>query len=219
MMGRMNDAVRFPAGLAAALRQDTKALHAQAERAGIMPALLHGHLPLADYRRLLRNLHALYAALEPALLRHRDHPCVAPICFPALFREAALADDLAMLGERSAPADSELDPVALAYRRRLEALDAHDPALLVAHAYVRYLGDLSGGQILARIVAKTYDLADGRGTRFYQFGPADRVAAHAQALRAGLDSVPVDAAGRQRIVDEAQRAFQRHADLFTHLAA
>lgn len=181
--------------------------------------LLHGRLPLADYRRLLHNLHALYAALEPALLRHRDHPCVAAICFPALFREAALADDLAVLGERPTPADTPLDPVTLAYRRRLEGLGAHDPTLLVAHAYVRYLGDLSGDQVLARIVAKAHDLAEGRGTRFYQFGPADKVAAHAQALRAGLDAVPVDAASRQRIVDEVRRAFQWHADRFHHLAA
>lgn len=64
-----------------------------------------------------------------------------------------------------------------AYVTRIAQLASSDePAPLLAHAYVRYLGDLSGGQVIRRRVAKSYGLdvdgdGDGRGTEFYAFKP------------------------------------------------
>lgn len=52
-------------------------------------------------------------------------------------------------------------------------------SLLLAHAYVRYLGDLSGGQYIRRRIAKVYGLSDahdsskGDGVRFYIFKNSD----------------------------------------------
>jgi heme oxygenase len=206
-------------GLAATLRQATKSLHVEAERAGVMQPLLQGRLSLADYRRLLRNLRAIYAALEPALQRHREHACIKPVFFPDLFRSHALAADLIALGDAMDDPEAGLAPAAIAYGQRLRELDADDPALLAAHAYVRYLGDLSGGQVLARIVARSYGLQGEGGTGFYAFGPPQTVSAQAAALRSGLDAIPADRQGQERIVREAQRAFGLHRQLFEQLAA
>lgn len=64
-------------------------------------------------------------------------------------------------------------PPALSdYVRRLEELsNSNDPSALLAHSYVRYLGDLSGGQTLRHTLAKAYDLdeASGMGISFYSF--------------------------------------------------
>ena len=62
-------------------------------------------------------------------------------------------------------------PLALReYTSRLRDLTvAPDPAPLLAHAYVRYLGDLSGGQIIRRHVVDVYGLDDDTGAQFYQF--------------------------------------------------
>ena len=54
-------------GLAQRLREGTWALHSSAERAGVMPALLRGVLPLAGFVALQRSLHPVYAALESGL--------------------------------------------------------------------------------------------------------------------------------------------------------
>jgi heme oxygenase (biliverdin-producing, ferredoxin) len=59
-----------------------------------------------------------------------------------------------------------------AYVSRIEELaDGADPSPLLAHSYVRYLGDLSGGQIIRHVVAKAYTLdeKEGRGVSFYAF--------------------------------------------------
>lgn len=56
-----------------------------------------------------------------------------------------------------------------AYTARLRTLADTEPAALLAHAYVRYLGDLSGGQFIKRRIAKAYGLEDRAGLSFYDF--------------------------------------------------
>lgn len=63
-----------------------------------------------------------------------------------------------------------------AYTERIELLSDTEPARLLSHAYVRYLGDLSGGQVVKRRVAKSYgidlegdDQSGHAGVRFYEF--------------------------------------------------
>lgn len=206
----------MPPGLAARLREQTWPLHRQVERAGIMPALLAGRLPRAGYCLLLRNLREIYFALEEALRRHAGEAALAPVVMPPLFRADALGSDLETLhgsGWEALP----VTPAAAAYVRRLHALDRQQPVRLAAHAYVRYLGDLAGGQVVNRIVADSLRLAGDRGRRFYDFGGPARANELAARFRAGLDSAAV-VAHAAAIVDEAERAFRLHARLFEELA-
>jgi heme oxygenase len=203
--------------LAERLRTATRDLHRSVERAGLMPALLRGQLPRAAYLGLLRNLHALYDALESGLARHAAHPQLAPLQLPGLARAGTLAADLDTLhGPGWAPA-LPLCAAARAYVDRLRLLADRQPPLLAAHAYVRYLGDLNGGQLLARRVAQGLQLAPGQGLAFYDFGPAERVAAQARAFRLGLEGIAPDEAAAQALVDEACGAFVRHRELFEQL--
>lgn len=207
-----------PADLAERLRAGTQELHSQTERAGMMPTLLRGELARERYCALLRNLHALYAALESALTQHSAHAEVAPVVFPALFRQDSLADDLDALHGSEWPQAFALQPAMQRYVERLQGLSAEQPALLAAHAYVRYLGDLSGGQALRRIVARAYPLADDAGARFYDFGPADAVRTHARRFRDGLGAIDTDAPRTEALVAEARWAFAQHGELFEQLA-
>ena len=208
----------LPLGLGERLRADTRDLHTEAERAGIMPALLRGTLERARYNALLRNLHALYAALEPALTQHAAHADVAPIYFPALFRLAPLEADLAVLHGPGWPEDIALQPATQRYVARLQDIASTRPELLAAHAYVRYLGDLSGGQMLRKIVAQGYQLEGDEGSRFYDFGKPAAVRAHLQAFRVGLAGLASDGARIDALVAEARWAFGLHSALFTELA-
>jgi heme oxygenase (biliverdin-producing, ferredoxin) len=229
--------------LAERLKSETRALHVAAERSSFMGALLRGQMERPAYRNLLRNLHAIYAALEPALVHHAAHPMLAPLVMPALWRLPALVHDLQLLdtaaGSRPPSgrphrthqphqphqthqppqAPSSIQPATHAYVARLHTLDATAPALLLAHAYVRYLGDLSGGQMLRSIVARTLAPDCAGAVAFYDFGDEGQTRALTAAFRSGLLQVPVDGRATDALVDEARSAFERHQQLFTELAA
>jgi len=204
--------------LAERLRAGTRSLHTAAERAGIMPTLLRGQLDRGSYCALLRNLYPIYAALEAALVRHAAHAVVGPVVFPVLFKRDALAADLNELHGDGWAAGLPLHPAAAAYARRLRDIDTESPELLVAHAYVRSLGDLSGGQLLRGIVAKGMGLGDA-ATSFYAFGSPADVSRHVQTFRAALNALPADEAVAAAIVAEARSSFERHVALFDELAA
>jgi heme oxygenase (biliverdin-producing, ferredoxin) len=217
------------ASLAERLRRETRDLHGRAERAGAMARLLRGQLALAPYCAMLRNLHALYASLEAGLARHAADPAVKPVYFPQYFREAAIAADLVVLHGPSWQADFALQPTTLRYVERLDQLaqsDAVDwapacagvtPALLAAHAYVRYLGDLNGGQVLKRRVGRSIGAKGEGGLSFYDFGEAEDIPDHIAAFRAGLDAIADVAGSADRIVAEARLAFEWHVAIFEEL--
>ena len=194
------------APLTSRLREATRVLHTAAERAGVMPQLLRGDLPLPRYVALLQQLHALYAALEAALAATQQQPG-SLVLAPALLRSAALRADLEHLdpqGQRQLVAPMQ------AYVAHLGTLA---PPGLAAHAYVRYLGDLAGGRVLHRIVARCYGLQQD-GLRFYAFDADTSLLG--QTLRAQLDALPE--AQHATIVAEAQSAFRRHVEVFEALA-
>ena len=200
------------------LRDATRALHTEVERAGVMRLLLRGQLERAAYCRLLRNLHAIYAALETCLAQHARDPGLAALRCEPLFRSDALSEDLNFLHGANWAEAIPLTAAATQYADHLRALAALAPLKLGAHAYVRYLGDLSGGQMLKRIVAKSLDLSPDLGVNFYDFGSVEAVAKKAKEFRAGLDLMADDEANAQALVDEACDAFARHRTLFEELA-
>jgi heme oxygenase len=202
--------------LADALREGTAELHREAERAGIMRDLLRGRVARDGYCALLRNLHALYWALETNLARHGADPAIAQISLPALARCAALVEDLESLHNANWERDIPLRPAMLRYVDRLDAVSRTEPRKLVAHAYVRYLGDLSGGQIVRRVIASAFALAEDSGQAFYRFPEVPDVLA--ARLRAELNSIALAREEQERLVQEARLAFRYHIELFNQLA-
>ena len=205
------------------LRLETRALHAATERSGAMAALLAGRLPRPVYVQMVRNLHALYEALETALQVHGAAEAVAVLQAAPLARAPALAEDLALL---HGPGWAEALPLAATtqhYVARLQALARAAPSEaappLVAHAYVRYLGDLHGGQALARVVARAYALPGAAGTDFYRFGTEVELPQRRAALRAALAALPLTAPEADAFVAEACWGFEQHVRLFEELAA
>ncbi len=207
--------------LSGRLRSSTQVLHREAERTRFVQALLGGRLGSNAYVLMLRNLQPIYRALESGLLAHARHPALGSIMTPELFREKALGQDLDALHGAGWESAVALVPSAHAYARRLEMLARTDPALLVAHVYVRYLGDLNGGQLFARVVSRLLEREQRRLTgalRFHDFGTAGDVTRLAGGLRGGLDALEAGDGLAQRIVAEAVHAFERHVTLFDELA-
>ena len=208
-----------PTDLPTRLRLGTRDLHTAAERTGLMASLLGGRIERAAYCALLRNLHAIYAALEAALARPGRHPAVAAFDQPAWRREQALAADLGRLHGPRWQDELPLRPSARAYVQRVDGLGDDGSAALVAHAYVRYLGDLHGGQLLKRRVAQALGLPADEGVAFYEFGPPEVVQALRVQCRAALAALALAGDEATRVVDEARWGFEQHIVLFDELAA
>ncbi|CAN5867247.1 heme oxygenase (biliverdin-producing) [soil metagenome] len=203
--------------LSESLRTETRVLHTQAERSTFMGVLLRGKMERPAYCAMLRNLHAIYAALEPALDRHVADPLLSPLSFAQLRREGPLQADLDTLHGADWRDAIAIQPTTVDYVARLRKLDEEEPALLAAHSYVRYLGDLSGGQMLRRIVRDSMALPPGEGTAFYEFGTPEETVQLKKAYREGLEQLQVDEATIAALVAEARLAFELHKQLFEEL--
>lgn len=214
----MNSTAAQPTGLGHQLKTATAAMHRRVERTAFMASLLRGQVDRQRYAGLLHNLQALYAALEETLARHATTPGVAPVVMPELFRSRAIAADLQVLAGNDALAHAPLAQATQHYVERLQELSAAEPGLLVAHAYVRYLGDLNGGQALRRVVVRSLGLAGSAGTMFYDFGDLAAQQRLVQRFRAGLNAVDAQGPPAGTIVAEAIGAFERHEHLFEQLA-
>lgn len=201
-----------------ALRTATRPLHVALERGPLVRELLRGELPRGAYCAMLRNLHSIYEPLERGLDRNRTRPALAWLPLEALSRRVALEDDLRVW---QGSAWAEVVPVndaTIDYQRRLERLSEEAADLLLAHAYVRYLGDLSGGQSLQRLVARQLGSTEDHGTRFYQFGPGDEARGLAAQLRSGLTAPRWSVAEVSALAAEARWSFEQHALIFGALA-
>lgn len=206
--------------LSKSLKAGTKTVHRAAENVHFVRDFLSGAVPKSSYIEFLFALHPVYDALECALdslplkLRHAD--------FAVLRRAQTLMADLRYYLNLSNSEALPIMPPSLAaqqYIQHLQDLAKHRPLMLLAHAYTRYLGDLSGGQILARAAAKAYGLpTDGRGASFYRFEgigeSAQDLKAFKRSYRASLDELRLGAEEADALVEEANVAFLMNMSLF-----
>lgn len=202
------------AGLADRLRVRTADLHRRAERAGIVRRILRGEATLDGYTLYLRNLLPVYRALEMSLVRSRAHSAVAVIFDSRLERRASLEADLETLGGSGLP----LLPSAATYASRIEGLVDRAPALLVAHAYARYLGDLNGGQVMQRLLERTLGLGPDR-LSFYDFEALPDLELARSAYRAAVDRAGGMLADHGAVVEEAATAFALNIELAIEVEA
>ncbi|WWC63852.1 uncharacterized protein I303_106457 [Kwoniella dejecticola CBS 10117] len=124
------------------------------------------------------------------------------------------------------------------YLNHIKALSSTEASSsrLLAHSYVRYLGDLSGGQFIGNKVKKSYNLppsSSEEGTRFYYFEFSNRASAGEgekeskfdakkrlgevkEWFRNGMDQgVADDQVLKADLVEEANLAFSFNTDLFS----
>lgn len=201
--------------LSTAMREGSKVQHQEAEDSAFMAELLDGRVNERGYADYLRRLRMVYAALEETVRANAGDPIVAAVADPALERLAAIDADL----EHWAPSERlEVDsPAASAYRDRVRAAGEWG-GLLVAHHYTRYLGDLSGGQAIGRILDRTFGL-DGAGIAFYDFAEIPKPKPYKDAYRARLDALELNTSEVARVVREVQVAFTLNQNLFAELGA
>ena len=202
--------------LATMLKEGTKKSHTMAENMGFIKCFLKGVVEKNSYRKLAANFYFIYGAMEEEMEKLKDHPIVGKIYFPELNREESLAKDLEFYYGANWKDEIKLTPQAEAYVERIHYIANNCPELFAAHSYTRYLGDLSGGQILKNIAQKAMNL-DTDGTAFYEFEHISDEKAFKTMYRSALNDLPVDQETADKIVDEANDAFGMNMKLFQEL--
>lgn len=200
---------------AARVKTETQEAHNAAENTQFMGELLGGKRDRRAYVSLLEQYLHLYRALEATEQRFADAPELAGVLDARLNRVEALEADLADLLDGEAPA--EPTPATAKYIERLTALPSDAPERYFAHHYLRYLGDLSGGQVIGRLSGRHYEIP-AESLRTWRFDGIEKHKPYKDQYRVALDTAPLTEAQQDALIDEAQAGFLLAKELFDSLA-
>ncbi|MBG9885183.1 heme oxygenase, partial [Bacillus toyonensis] len=102
------------------------------------------------------------------------------------------------------------------YVDRIRQVGATWAGGFVAHHYTRYLGDLSGGLFIGRVMQRRFGF-ETNGVGFYLFDDIADPKAFKDVYREQLDAAPWDEAERERVIDEVLLAYRFNTELFEEL--
>ncbi|MCS4277184.1 MULTISPECIES: heme oxygenase (biliverdin-producing) [Mycetocola] len=200
------------------VRERTRQDHSSSEGADFMADLMRGRGTREDYAALTAQHFFIYEALEAAADAQAEDEVAGKFVFESLRRLPALERDLAfLLGDNWREQIAPL-PTTVNYVARINEIGSTWAGGLIAHHYTRYLGDLSGGQYIARLMKRQFEL-DEAGVEFYAFPEIEDPAVFKDAYRELLDALDWDEAERERVIEEIVRAYAYNTNLFVDLGA
>ena len=194
--------------LALQLKEGTKVSHSAAENTKFVSSYLKGVVSKDNYKQLLTNFYYVYRAMEEEIEKLDDFPLHDKL----LNRTNKLETDLryyygVMWRDLIIPSQATAN-----YVKRIQNIE---PYLLVAHHYTRYMGDLSGGQILSNIAKNALNLND-EGLKFYEFD-IPNMKEYKDKYRQTLNDLPMSSQQIDMLIDEANYAFKLNMLLFDEL--
>ncbi len=205
------------APLSQQFRLGTRQAHETAETTGFITRLMSGELSVAAYADLAAQQYPIYRALEEVSEALRADDRGATLVFDELTRTPSIEADLAFLFGPQWSEEIDILPQATAYADRIREIGG-DLAAYAAHAYTRYLGDLSGGQIIQRMMQRHYEMG-AEGLTFYDFDEIPKAKPFKDVYRERLDALPLTEDEQAAAVSEAQHAFALNTELFAALGA
>ena len=202
-----------------ALRERTWSGHGESEGAGFMHDLMTGKGTREDYIALVAQHYFVYEALEAAAATFAGDTAAQPFISAQLTRLPALEVDLEFL--LGADWKQQITPLPTTdrYVARIREIEAERwSGGFVAHHYTRYLGDLSGGQAIGRLMKRHFGF-ETNGILFYLFDHIADPKAFKETYRDQLDAATWDAVERERVIDEVLFAYRLNTELFEDLSA
>tara|TARA_Y100001970_G_C14100437_1_gene785176 strand:+ start:214 stop:891 length:678 start_codon:yes stop_codon:yes gene_type:complete len=204
--------------LSTRLKEGTKKSHNAAENTKFVAGFLKGVLNPEEYRKLITDFYYVYETMEQRIEETKDPlASVLKQWGAKLYRTAFLNRDLRyyygpMYRDMLTPSEA-----CNTYCYRLNEIAEKDPYLLIAHHYTRYIGDLSGGQILKGIAKKALNPPEGEGLHFYDFPMINDAKAFKTDYRAVLDGLEVNENQVNSLIAEANYAFRLNMYIFDEL--
>jgi heme oxygenase len=170
------------------LKDLTHEAHRNAETQPFVKILFSGKIDPKLYATYLKNQHPMYEVLEV---------CAMPLQLlhglPDMRRAPAILEDFIELWGKDNTDQPKIAPATMKYVAYILSIK-DDPKKLMAHLYVRHMGDLAGGQMIAKRVP-------GAG-KYYQFADPEALKI---AIRERLDD---------SMADEAKVCFEYATEFF-----
>ncbi len=199
------------------LKTETKKSHTAAENTKFVGSFLRGVVSEESYKQLVANFYFIYRAMEEEVDKLKEDPIVSKIAYDELNRVNNLERDLRYFYGPNWRALITPSDACQQYVNRIREVADEDPELLVGHHYTRYLGDLSGGQILRGIAEKALNLPKGEGLYFYEFEKIEDKKEFKTKYRASLNELPINQSQANAIINEANYAFRLNMYMFDEL--
>jgi len=199
------------------LKSGTAESHQAAEDVHFVQNFIRGKIDRQLFADFTLSLYHVYQKLESALDQHA--PTHFNTChFPKeLSRRDTLEEDVDFWMGSNPATTTQVSPATQDYIDRLDFIASTDPLLLLAHAYTRYMGDLSGGKILARVAKRAMNLSEGDGLAFYEFVNVPSSKLFKDLYRRSLDDLELTKSEISKIVVEANVAFVLNMRIFEEL--
>lgn len=176
--------------LADYLKDGTWSLHTKAEKTGVVAEIIGRRVSLRDYSNFIQNLAEIYKVLENQNSWMSDFVPLQECFTDSLYRYKHLENDYKNLLSLNASIKKTLvvHDVTEQYCEHIAHAQSHSPLAMLGHIYVRYLGDLNGGQVLHKLLKSALDLSD-ECLSFYAFPEISNIHEFRLRFRSALNSV------------------------------
>lgn len=179
-------------------------------------SFVHAALDPRTYAEGLARLYPTFAVLESALSSAARDDRLRAFDLPAVFRSVAMLSDLKRLGVSAEPIRPGVGAAAF---ERVRYVADEQPSLLVAHAYVRYVSDVSGVLVAGSGVRRALKLPPRERLAFLAFPAIPDASRFREDFLRRLDAFPRDEAERRAIVAEVKLALELDRRLGEELRA
>jgi heme oxygenase (biliverdin-producing, ferredoxin) len=126
------------------LKDITNDKHREIEKLPLIQNMFQGTFTEPMYLHYLYELKHIYHTLETLAAEQGLFNNM-----PGIQRYDLICKDIEALGGYQ---DRDLMPATVAYLNYLNGLNLSSPELILAHVYVRHMGDLYGGKLMARVL-------------------------------------------------------------------
>lgn len=198
------------------LRERTCAAGAAGDDSTFISELLTGKRTKEDYTALVAQQYFVYRELESVAARMASDPVAAAFVTSKLTRLPAIEADLEFLVGEDWAEQIWPFPATQRYVLRIRGT-ASWPGGFIAHHYTRYLGDLSGCNLIRTLLQRRFGF-ETNGVGFYLFSEIAEPRQFKDTYRAQLDAVDWDADEHERVIDEVARAARLNAEMFEGVA-
>ena len=200
------------------LKEGTKKSHNAAENTKFVSQFLKGVLNPDEYVKLLTDFWYVYSTMEECVSSSTDPKVKNLQRWSAILNRTSFIErDLRYFKGPMWRNDLHPSEACNTYCYRIREVAEKDPYLLIAHHYTRYIGDLSGGQILRGIAKKALNPPEGEGLHFYDFPHITDAKAFKTDYRAALDCLVLSEQQKNALITEANYAFRLNMYIFDEI--